>query len=85
MPYIDDDRFGELLVAQRKLQALERAGVDKWEWYDYAMEIIDNEDDEDNSEYRCGIAYEACEECYNESEEEADARHKEDKKDEDVG
>lgn len=39
-------RYDELLEAERKLDALERAGVDNWSGYDYAMEIVgDGEDD----------------------------------------
>jgi hypothetical protein len=77
---IDADRYGELLVAERKLQALESAGVINWEGYDDAVSHIEDDDD-----CECG----GCEECYNESEEEADARHnnneKEEQNNEDAG
>lgn len=32
-----------LLKSERKLEALEGAGVDNWEGYDYAMEILNAE------------------------------------------
>lgn len=34
---ISQEYFDELLEAARKLDRLERAGVDNWEGYDYAM------------------------------------------------
>jgi len=36
-------------VQQRldKLDALEAGGVDNWEWYDEAMSVLDDEDEED--------------------------------------
>lgn len=34
---IDEKRLEELLKAEAKLQALENAGVDNWEWYSEAM------------------------------------------------
>lgn len=74
MTNIDADRLGELLLAERKLNALEAGGVNNWEGYDYAMELYDKECD-------CS----SCEECYNESEEEATTRHKEEQKDENDG
>lgn len=35
---IDEKRLEELLKAEAKLQALENAGVDNWQWYSEAME-----------------------------------------------
>ena len=40
---VDFDRFLELLKDQEKLRALEQAGVDNWEGYSNAMEILDRE------------------------------------------
>ena len=37
------DEYEALLKAQRKLIALERAGVDNWEWYDDAMEALEDD------------------------------------------
>jgi hypothetical protein len=34
------ERFNSLLEAEAKLEALEAAGVDNWDGYDYAMEIL---------------------------------------------
>lgn len=47
---IHQGTYQELVRCQNKLYALEAAGVDCWEGYDYAMEILyreveDNEDD----------------------------------------
>lgn len=36
--YISKERYKELLNSEKKLVALENAGVDNWEGYDYAME-----------------------------------------------
>ena len=33
-------RYNELLEAEEKLHALENAGVDNWDGYDFAMENI---------------------------------------------
>lgn len=45
---IDKDEYEQLLLAQRKLDALERWGVDNWGGYDYAMkEIYGDEEDAD--------------------------------------
>lgn len=38
--------FNDLMKADAKLAALEAAGVDNWDGYDYAMEILGNEDEE---------------------------------------
>jgi len=37
---LDDKRFKELEAAERKLNALEAAGVDNWDGYDFALESI---------------------------------------------
>lgn len=39
--------FTELVEARDKLQALEAAGVDNWDGYDFAMELL-NEEEETN-------------------------------------
>jgi hypothetical protein len=41
---ISKEEYDELLYARKKLYALERSGVDNWQWYDVAMEEMDNED-----------------------------------------
>lgn len=38
---ISRKEYEELQQAFRKLNALERAGVDNWEWYGDAMETLD--------------------------------------------
>jgi hypothetical protein len=38
---VDEKRLEELLKAEAKLQALENAGVDNWQWYSEAMEEYD--------------------------------------------
>ena len=45
---ISKKRYKELLKAERKLIALENAGVDNWDWYGDAMEEIWNEEDEED-------------------------------------
>lgn len=40
---IQREHYDELLAAQRKLEALEAAGVDNWDGYDYAMEIMEED------------------------------------------
>lgn len=37
--------YAELVAAQRKLNALEEAGVDNWEWYGEAMKTLVEEED----------------------------------------
>jgi hypothetical protein len=39
------DRLVELEAAEAKLSALEAAGVDNWEGYSHAMQILREEDD----------------------------------------
>lgn len=41
---ISGSRFRELTDAEAKLNALESAGVDNWEGYDHAMDILNGED-----------------------------------------
>lgn len=41
---IDQARYDELIKAEKKLRALEGHGVDNWEWYDDAMEELENDD-----------------------------------------
>ena len=38
--------YEALLQAERKLRALEWGGVDNWQGYDYAMELMGEEDEE---------------------------------------
>jgi len=38
--------YDQLVQAQNKLSALGAAGVDNWEGYDYAMEILQEIEDE---------------------------------------
>jgi len=38
-------RFEELTDAEAKLNALEAAGVDNWEGYDHAMDILNETED----------------------------------------
>jgi len=46
MQSIPLDRYLELLDKEAKLQALEMAGVDNWEGYDFAMEILWSDEEE---------------------------------------
>ncbi|MEM2159330.1 MAG: hypothetical protein QXN55_00035 [Candidatus Nitrosotenuis sp.] len=39
---IATDEYERLQEAEKKLSALEAAGVDNWEGYDYAMEILED-------------------------------------------
>jgi hypothetical protein len=43
---ISTDEYESLKESDRKLSALEAAGVDNWEGYDYAMEILEEMEDE---------------------------------------
>lgn len=43
MKSVPEDRFKELLRAERVLQALQASGVDNWEFYDDALEDIRKE------------------------------------------
>jgi hypothetical protein len=43
-------RYGELLLAERTLNALETAGVDNWEWYGDALRDAGLYDDEKQEE-----------------------------------
>jgi hypothetical protein len=47
MVSISNDRLQELLKAEAKLIALEAAGVDNWEGYDEAMEILEEMENEE--------------------------------------
>lgn len=44
MVTITKEEYEELLNDRRVLVALEMAGVDNWDGYDYAMEILEEED-----------------------------------------
>ena len=48
---VDKDTYTELLIASAKLNMLEEAGVDNWEWYEEAVEDLDDEINEINGEY----------------------------------
>jgi len=41
---IDKQKLESLIKAQRKLAALEACGVDNWEGYSDAMELLDDPD-----------------------------------------
>jgi len=41
---ISKKEYEELLEDQKMLNALQDAGVDNWEGYDYAMELLNEED-----------------------------------------
>lgn len=45
---LTQERYDELIKADRKLRALENGGVDNWEWYDSAMKEVHKEDAEDD-------------------------------------
>ena len=40
------DDFERLIAKADKLDALEAAGVDNWSGYDYAMDLLEGEDEE---------------------------------------
>ena len=42
---ISKKRYRKLVEAERKLSALEDAGVDNWEWYGDAMQSIYGDED----------------------------------------
>lgn len=53
MIQVDEKRLAELLREEWKLRALERGGVDNWDWYDDSLFPEDNEtldDIEDTSD-----------------------------------
>lgn len=41
---LSQERYTELLRAERKLTALETAGVNNWEWYYVALDALDEDD-----------------------------------------
>ena len=43
---IDKEEYLELLLAEAKLQALEDAGVDTWDWYDEALQDFFDREEE---------------------------------------
>ena len=43
-------RYNELVEAEDKLAALEAAGVDNWDGYDFAMEVLHGEEENDDDE-----------------------------------
>ena len=50
MVTISKIRLDQLEEAYRKLNALESAGVDNWEWYDEAMSLMYEEDNNEEIE-----------------------------------
>lgn len=44
MVTLTDDEYAQLLASAEKLNALENAGVDNWDGYDFAMETIQTEE-----------------------------------------
>jgi hypothetical protein len=42
---ISMERYTELIMSERKLNALEAAGVDNWDGYDWAMEELQDEEE----------------------------------------
>lgn len=46
MIQLTEAEYKKLKDAERKLRALEANGVDNWEWYDYAMESMEKEDED---------------------------------------
>ena len=46
MKIVSKEELIELIEALYRLAALERGGVDNWEWYDVAMSSLDDEDEE---------------------------------------
>jgi len=47
---IKKSEYDQLLIDQRWLNALEQCGVDNWDGYDYAHELIEQWESEDNNE-----------------------------------
>lgn len=41
---ISKDEYKQLIKDQQFLEALKGAGVDNWEGYDYALELLDDEE-----------------------------------------
>ena len=41
MVEVDKDEYDRLVRADKKLSALEAAGVDNWEWYGDAMDTLE--------------------------------------------
>lgn len=42
---ISKEEYDSLIEDQRFLECLRNAGVDNWEGYDYAMELLDEDDE----------------------------------------
>lgn len=48
---ISEDRYDELVRAEKMLSALEAGGVDNWEWYSESLrEFFKEEDDEEEGD-----------------------------------
>ena len=47
---ITQEEYFELVESKQKLDALEAAGVDNWEGYGDAMELLGEDDDEESEE-----------------------------------
>jgi hypothetical protein len=43
---ISEEEYEDLIAARNFLSALEQAGVDNWDGYDYAREILNESNDE---------------------------------------
>lgn len=43
---VDEARYQDLLEKEKLLMCLEGAGVDNWEGWDYAMEMLEEMDEE---------------------------------------
>lgn len=41
---ISEERYQQLIKAEKKLMALEAAGVDNWEWYGEAISNLEEEE-----------------------------------------
>lgn len=48
---VDKETYMELLIDSAKLKLLEEGGVDNWEWYEEALEDLEDEIDEIEREY----------------------------------
>jgi hypothetical protein len=46
--HIDPKFYNQLIKDQKKLRALEQAGVDNWEGYSDAMEILQKDKEDEN-------------------------------------
>lgn len=42
---IEESRYNELLEIERFMRALEAAGVDNWEGYDFAVDLMEEQNE----------------------------------------